>query len=59
MKTYQMGPEKINQNIERVYEFVFHTLGCSFEDAKKIFEGILLKYKKTHPNLVNQFKEKK
>ena len=52
-----MGPEKINQNVERVYEFVFHTLGCSLEDAKKIFERVLLRYEKIHTDLVKQFKE--
>lgn len=35
-----MNKEKIKQNIERVYMFIFHTLGCSPEDAKKIIKGV-------------------
>ena len=38
---YEMGKEKIEQNIERVYSYVFHTLGCSVKDVKKIFDGVL------------------
>lgn len=38
-----MGKEKIEQNIERVYTFIFHTLGCSYQDAKKIFKNVLMK----------------
>ena len=45
MTEYHMGEEKIEQNIERVYSFVFQTLGCSYEDANKIFKGTLKKWK--------------
>ena len=51
MVEYHMGEEKIEQNIERVYSFVFHTLGCSYEDAKKIFEGVLKKRKETEDEI--------
>ena len=46
-----MNNGKIKQNIERVYIYIFQTLGCDLEDAEKIFKGVLnqktkmLKYK--------------
>lgn len=39
----KMNKEKILQNIERVYTYVFHTLGCSPEEAKEILEGVIKK----------------
>ena len=47
-----MGKEKIEQNVERVYYYVFGTLGCSYEDAEKIFNGALLKNKKWREKLL-------
>ena len=38
-----MGDEKIDQNIERLDHFLFHVLGCSKHDAKRIIKEILLK----------------
>ena len=38
-----MNKEKINQNIERVYSYMFHTLGCSYLEAEEILDGVLLK----------------
>jgi hypothetical protein len=43
---YRMGKEKIEQNVERVYSFVFHTLGCGIKDAKKIFKQVINKHEK-------------
>jgi len=43
---HEIGDEKIEQNIERVYNYVFHTLGCGEKDVKKIFKGVLDKRKK-------------
>ncbi len=40
---YCMGDEKIEQNIERVDTFLFHTLGCGKEDVKRIVKGMLKK----------------
>ena len=31
------------QNIERVYIYMFHTLGCSIEEADKIFIDVITK----------------
>lgn len=39
----KMDKEKINQNIERVYSFIFHTLGCNDDQAKEILKGVLKK----------------
>jgi hypothetical protein len=43
---YGMSEEKIEQNTDRVYIFMFHSLGCSYEDAKKIFNKVLERRKK-------------
>jgi hypothetical protein len=48
---YHMGKEKIEQNIERVYSYIFHTLGCGYEDAKEIVEGVLKKRKETEDEI--------
>ena len=40
-----MSKEKIEQNIERVYIYVFHTLGCELKVAEKIFKGVIKKRK--------------
>ena len=38
-----MGEEKIEQNIERLDAFLFHTLGCGKEDVQIIIRGLLKK----------------
>ena len=38
-----MDKQKIEQNIERVYAYMFGTLGCSFEEAVEIFIGVIEK----------------
>jgi hypothetical protein len=48
---YRMSKSKIEQNIERVYSYLFHTLGCSYEDAKEIVEGVLKKRKETEDEI--------
>ena len=48
---YQMGNEKIEQNIDRVSIYVFHTLGCGIKDAEKIFTGVLKKRKEAGETL--------
>ncbi len=40
---HQIGDEKIEQNIQRLDIFLFHTLGCGKEDVKKIISGLLKK----------------
>lgn len=40
-----MGKEKIEQNIDRTYAFLFHTLGCSYEDATDVCVGVLQRRK--------------
>lgn len=35
-----MSQDKYEQNIERVYNFLFHTLGCDIFDAKIIIGGV-------------------
>ena len=34
---HYMGDEKIEQNVGRLKEFLFHTLGCGKEDTRRIF----------------------
>ena len=41
-----MNNEKIKQNIERVYSYIFHTLGCGLKDAEKILTEVLKKRRK-------------
>jgi hypothetical protein len=42
---HHMGKEKIEQNIDRTYAFLFHTLGCGYEDATDICVGVLQRRK--------------
>jgi len=42
---YYLSEEKIDQNIDRTYSFIFNSLGCSYLDARKIFEGVLKKHR--------------
>jgi len=41
---YAMGEEKIEQNVERLSNFLFHTLGCGKEDTKKIINKFIKRY---------------
>jgi len=39
-----MGEEKVEQNIDRLSNFIFHILGCGKEDARRIVRGFYFKY---------------
>jgi len=39
-----MGEEKIEQNAERLRNFLFHILGCGKEDARKIIDKFIGRY---------------
>ena len=39
-----MGDEKIEQNVERLWNFLFHILGCGKEDASRILAKFTKKY---------------
>ena len=41
---HEMGDEKIEQNIDRLRNFIFHLLGCGKMDALRILEGFKKKY---------------
>ena len=38
---YKMGEEKIEQNVGRLRNFIFHILGCSKEDARIIINEFI------------------
>ena len=39
-----MGEEKIEQNVERLRNFIFHILGCGKDDARRIIKKFTKKY---------------
>lgn len=41
-----MGDEKIDQNVERLRNFLFHILGCSKWDAREVIKKFNEKYLK-------------
>lgn len=41
---YGMGDEKIEQNVERLKLFLFHSLGCSKRDVRKIIDILERRY---------------
>lgn len=41
---HHMGEEKIEQNAERLRNFLFHILGCGKEDARKIIDKFIGRY---------------
>lgn len=50
-----MKQEKINQNIERLYNYLFYTLGCNLEEAEKISMGAIKKYKRNIKRLDQEY----
>ena len=39
-----MGEEKIEQNVDRLRLFLFHSLGCSKGDAMEIIDRLIKNY---------------
>ena len=41
-----MEREKLLQNIDRTYSFVFYTLGCNLKEAQEVMGEVLIKREK-------------